>query len=526
MSAIRIVIAGILAILTTVAPQTAQAENSIIIVPLADYSAMDTLASARQQGQITSDALATAFTNKGLTVTSQGTVFSALQQHKCITPLTYNKDLRPNSNTINVENNVDNTLSTRLQNELKDLIHEEQKRMTPGLADPDNHLPKPDTAPLDARQLAILGGELNGDYILRGRIIAHRINKNDSIKRDLPTLPLRRSILPIFGTIEQEDKYAVAAAETYDALDDIMLAGLFGNQNDNKQIVRIQLWVHDGRTGKPLWSNIKEAHFRGKNPEKAIRKVATSLVNDFWTQIAIDSDGDGVFDHRDKCPDTLPGIAVNKSGCPQDKDKDGVPDYLDKCPFTPFGAKVDADGCPLDTDNDGVDDFYDKCPNTPAEVVVDENGCPKDSDGDGVADYLDNCPRTPAGRKVDSNGCPKPIREKVTMQLRIEFDFDKTTIKPSYHKHLKQVANFLKTYPKTTAEIGGHTDKEGTVKYNQKLSQRRAEAVRHYLIEKFKVSPKRLTARGYGETNPIDNTTKRNPKNRRATAVFSAIVEK
>ncbi|MDH3392969.1 MAG: OmpA family protein [Desulfobulbaceae bacterium] len=526
MSAIRIVIAGILAILTTIAPQFAQAGNSIIVLPLADYSAMDSLTAARHQSQVTSDALTKAITAKGVTVTPSATVFTTLQQHKCITPLTYNNDLRPKSNTINVENNVSSTMSTRMQNEMKDVIQEEQKRMTPGLADPDNHLTKPDTTPLNARQFAIIGGELAGEYILRGRILAQTKHQKDDIKRHLPTPPLRRSILPIFGSVDQEDKYAVAAAESYDALDDIMLAGLFGHQKDNKQVVRMQLWVHDGRTGIPIWSDIKETHFRGKNPDRAIRKVAKSLINDFWAKIGIDSDGDGVYDHRDKCPNTLEGVAVTPSGCPKDEDKDTVPDYLDKCPFTPFGAKVDAHGCPLDTDKDGIDDFYDKCPDTPADAEVDENGCPKDSDGDGVPDYMDKCPNTEAGRKVDSNGCHKPVYEKVTMELNIGFDFDKTSIKPMYRNHLKAVADFMKKYPKTTAEIGGHTDMEGTAKYNQKLSQLRADAVRKYLIDEFKINPRRLTARGYGESQPLDKTTKRNPKNRRATAVFSATVEK
>ena len=58
-----------------------------------------------------------------------------------------------------------------------------------------------------------------------------------------------------------------------------------------------------------------------------------------------DSDGDGVPDHLDKCPDTPPGVKVDQYGCPLDSDGDGVPDYLDKCPGTPADAKVDARGC-------------------------------------------------------------------------------------------------------------------------------------------------------------------------------------
>lgn len=63
-------------------------------------------------------------------------------------------------------------------------------------------------------------------------------------------------------------------------------------------------------------------------------------------EVLKDSDGDGVPDRDDKCPDTPKGVKVDRKGCPVDSDRDGVPDYLDKCPDTKEGAKVDANGCP------------------------------------------------------------------------------------------------------------------------------------------------------------------------------------
>jgi len=98
----------------------------------------------------------------------------------------------------------------------------------------------------------------------------------------------------------------------------------------------------------------------------------------------LDSDGDGINDNIDKCPNTPVGVKVDSNGCPLDSDKDGVYDYLDKCPNTPVGVKVDSNGCPLDSDKDGVYDYLDKCPNTPVGVKVDSNGCPLDTDKDGV----------------------------------------------------------------------------------------------------------------------------------------------
>ena len=134
---------------------------------------------------------------------------------------------------------------------------------------------------------------------------------------------------------------------------------------------------------------------------------ATALIGiSFSLSGQKDSDGDGVPDSRDMCPNTPQGVLIDENGCPLDMDGDGVPDYLDKCPKTPLGAKVDKDGCPVDSDKDGVPDYLDKCPNTVAGTPVDKSGCPFDSDNDGIPDYLDKCPNTPEGIKVDKNGCP------------------------------------------------------------------------------------------------------------------------
>jgi len=120
----------------------------------------------------------------------------------------------------------------------------------------------------------------------------------------------------------------------------------------------------------------------------------------------LDSDHDGIADNVDHCPNTPAGVAVDANGCPRDSDGDGVPDYQDHCANTPHGTPVDANGCPRDSDGDGVTDNLDRCPNTPAGVTVDANGCPLDADHDGVPDYQDRCPNTAAGTQVDANGCP------------------------------------------------------------------------------------------------------------------------
>ncbi|MVN78638.1 OmpA family protein [Hymenobacter sp. HMF4947] len=251
---------------------------------------------------------------------------------------------------------------------------------------------------------------------------------------------------------------------------------------------------------------------------------------------AKDTDGDGVSDNKDKCPDTPAGVKVDATGCPLDTDGDGVADYQDKCPDVKGLAALQ--GCP-DADGDGVADNDDKCPNTPAGVRVDASGCPVDSDGDGVADYQDKCPGTPAGVKVDATGCPLdrdgdgvpdfqdrcpdragPASNKGCPEIKAEakkilneatkyinFDFNKATLKPSSNTRLQQMVQIMNDYPDYSLSIAGHTDSKGADDYNLRLSYERAAAARKYMLSKG-IPAERIEARGYGETKPIaDNKT-------------------
>lgn len=232
----------------------------------------------------------------------------------------------------------------------------------------------------------------------------------------------------------------------------------------------------------------------------------------------LDTDGDGIPDFRDKCPDTPKGVKVDKNGCPLDKDGDGVADYKDKCPNTPKAVKVDADGCPLDTDGDGVADYLDKCPDTPKDVKVNATGCPLDSDGDGVPDYQDKCP-TVAGIAANK-GCPeiKEETKKIFQQALqgIQFESGKDVIKPASFGILDQVVKVMLENPSYKLEINGHTDNKGVAEKNLLLSQKRSDAVKNYLQQKG-VAADRLTAKGFGQTVPVaDNATNEGrAKNRR-----------
>lgn len=182
----------------------------------------------------------------------------------------------------------------------------------------------------------------------------------------------------------------------------------------------------------------------------------------------------------------------------------------------------------VDTDGDGIDDKSDKCPGTKAGVTVDGNGCPLpiDSDGDGVADKDDQCPATPAGKPVTNYGCTQT--QKLEFILNVQFALGSSRVNQAYTADLEKFANFLKKFENTKAEIEGHTDNTGSETVNYRLSQKRAESVRRFIIKKFAVPADRLTAKGYGPSQPVaeNKTAAGRKKNRRVVAHVQTTVEK
>jgi OOP family OmpA-OmpF porin len=113
--------------------------------------------------------------------------------------------------------------------------------------------------------------------------------------------------------------------------------------------------------------------------------------------------------------------------------------------------------------------------------------------------------------------CSKPA------VLAINFDTDKSDIKPEYHDELKTVGDFLSYFPNAKGEIAGHTDSTASNAYNQKLSERRAVSVEKYISSTFNVNAGRITTKGYGESKPVaSNKTKAGrAQNRRIVANFT-----
>ncbi len=151
--------------------------------------------------------------------------------------------------------------------------------------------------------------------------------------------------------------------------------------------------------------------------------------------------------------------------------------------------------------------------------------CSLDDDGDGVNNCIDKCPDTVKGLAVDADGCP--IADIVT--LKVNFDFDKSDIKPQYHQELADFASYMKQQQSfTVVEIAGHTDSKGSDEYNQKLSERRAKAVRDYLVNELGMDTNLFSAVGYGESKPIasNDSDAGRAENRRIMAELKGVYKK
>jgi hypothetical protein len=253
-----------------------------------------------------------------------------------------------------------------------------------------------------------------------------------------------------------------------------------------------------------------------------------------------DADGDGVPDLEDRCPDRLGSPAA--LGCP-DEDGDGVADAADACPAQPGAAE--AQGCPVakDTDGDEVPDDIDRCPVDPEDRdgFQEEDGCPEaDDDGDGIVDRSDACPRTPGAienrgcpvidadgdgdRVLDGedrcpdrfgprpDGCPRALQWLVPGPERVELGrpvvFTGARLARASFPVLDELVALLGAFPGMRLALEVHTE-AGPEEAQLALSQRRAEAVRDYLVASG-IAPDRLEAIGLGASRPIaSNKTER-----------------
>jgi len=162
----------------------------------------------------------------------------------------------------------------------------------------------------------------------------------------------------------------------------------------------------------------------------------------------------------------------------------------------------------VDTDGDGITDSKDKCPTVYAKTA---DGCPAPEP---VAEPAPAPAPPPAPAPAAA-----PAPKKLVLE-GVNFDHDRATLRQDAYPILDQAAEALKEWGDVKVEVNGYTDSRGKDRYNLRLSQRRAEAVRNYLIGKG-IAPERLIAKGFGESRPVaDNKTEEGRfKNRRVELV-------
>ena len=176
----------------------------------------------------------------------------------------------------------------------------------------------------------------------------------------------------------------------------------------------------------------------------------------------------------------------------------------------PFGKKAKPAPAPVvvpvavaDGDKDGVPDSIDRCPATPPNTLVDQYGCALDTDGDGVTDETDQCWDTPPNTKVDEVGCTIVVVIPEIIELSgVNFRTNSDMLLDGANTSLNAAAQTLLDNPGLVVEVAGHTDDVGDENYNAGLSLARAVSVRDYIVG-LGVDPSRITARGYGESDPV-----------------------
>ncbi len=236
-----------------------------------------------------------------------------------------------------------------------------------------------------------------------------------------------------------------------------------------------------------------------------------------------DSDGDGIIDADDRCPDEPEDFDgfQDEDGCPDyDNDGDGIPDVKDLCPneAEDYDGYQDSDGCPdLDNDNDGIPDKDDKCPDQPETFngFQDDDGCPDtivvipEQKPDTVA-VSDQKPETDVIKSGDTFTIPGDDL----------FFTNRAEIKPEGYKQLDGILAQLKRDPKTYWRIEGHMDSEGPEQWVRTMSSKRAESVYYYFVS-HGLDASRFTIYGLGDKFPIanNNNEQGRAKNRRIVIV-------
>ena len=212
--------------------------------------------------------------------------------------------------------------------------------------------------------------------------------------------------------------------------------------------------------------------------DKLKRDAAKALAK--IDRLMDDSDKDGVADAFDKSPNTPLDVAVDGSGRAIDIDMDNVPDYRDADPFSSMGAQVDAKGIGLDDDKDGVPNSKDLESNTPVGVMVNQFG-------------------------INVQNTNHDIAGSMVYFPPVYFTSGSVIVGSSNKHRVATIASMLKNNPDIKLNVIGHTDRVGTLKFNEKLGLQRANAVIEYLVKNYHIEANRLIPTTRGEENPLSS---------------------
>ncbi len=329
-----------------------------------------------------------------------------------------------------------------------------------------------------------LTGGISNDYLHYSLGFTHRANWTKKAKKEAPKKDIEAQKLPIKNKETASKKSSVKEKEAASKKSKV--------KEEEKASKKSQVKEKETASKK---SSVKEKEDASQklspNEEEKTSKKSQVKEKESTSKKSpvkeVDSDGDGLADTRDFCPDQKGTVM----GCP-DSDKDGIADIDDACKNV--AGKVAFKGCPFaDTDNDGVSDEKDKCP-------------------------------TLAGT-ASKGGCPE-IKEEVTKMVdeaskSIFFEFaSDVIIMQKSQIALNKIINLLNENPELYLKIEAHADNQGSFGTNVTWSQKRAKAVADYFT-KNKISPSRILFKGYGDTQPIaDNKTSAGrAKNRRVEMI-------
>ena len=224
--------------------------------------------------------------------------------------------------------------------------------------------------------------------------------------------------------------------------------------------------------------------------------AGTNIWFNKWLGLNFEGSYDYLFDFNDYFHYSF-GVTF-RLGKAKDSDGDGVPDHLDECPDVPGLAEFK--GCP-DRDGDGIPDHLDECPDVPG--LAQFKGCP-DRDGDGIPDHLDECPDEFG--TITNKGCPEIIQEVEKIDFHVKnilFEISSSKIKQESFSDLDEIIAIMKKFPDSRFTIHGHTDNTGSDALNMNLSKNRAKSVKDYFISKG-INASRLESDGFGKNKPID----------------------